>query len=179
MKEETMEFANTQENFSEKAILSLKEDSFLKSLNIQVSISEYSKSDKYKANLDIKFPKDTIAESSDVYSVIEKVLKNEGLDYSLRGPNFPNLVSYCVFPEFVDGKINWRRFIPYPEKFSEDNKKLLDTISTFVELNDFLREFRGDSLHKFTRLVLKAKVEGLITENEYKNIEAEYYTVAH
>jgi hypothetical protein len=67
MNENIKSFEIKEQNFSTKAILALTIDEFLKSLNIQVSISQYSKNDKYKANLDIKFPKDTIAESSDVY----------------------------------------------------------------------------------------------------------------
>lgn len=179
MKEGLIQAENKGEDFCNKAIDSLKEDTFLVEAGIEMVSLDYYKNNEYKAYLHMKFLKGTSVEAHEIYSRIEEILSEQGLTFSIIGPNFPNLVSYVVYPEFVNQKINWRRFLPRPENFSEENIKILDEIATFLELNDFLREVKGDSLHKFSRLVSKAKQEGLITEEEFKNIESQYYMVAH
>jgi len=81
--------------------------------------------------------------------------------------------------KIIDGKLNWRSFIPYPEKLSQESIEILDSISDLDLIISKVESVQGDSLSKFTKYVQIAFNEGLITKQEKKDIEVQYHTVAH
>lgn len=129
------------------------------------------------------FPKDTEALLSsgeeiflDRVKKIFATLDIELGDALLLGSN---IMKFRFNKKFEDGKINWRRWIPYPEKFSDKNIGILDEISTFTEIAEVLEDFKSDGFGKFSRFVKVARVRGLINDDELRHIESEYYAVAH
>lgn len=114
----------------------------------------------------------------DVNIKIDRILMENNLevDQMSTGPRFRK---YRINQKFINGKINWRRWLPYPENFKEENKALLDEVSTFREFDDAISESDNDSLGKFTMFVRLARQKGLINDEEKRRIEMQYNQVAH
>lgn len=114
----------------------------------------------------------------DVNIKIDRILMENNLevDQMSTGPRFRE---YRINQKFIDGKINWRRWLPYPENFKEEDKALLDEVSTFREFDDLISESDNDSLGKFTMFVRLARQKGLINDEEKRRIEMQYNQVAH
>ena len=91
----------------------------------------------------------------------------------------PRFREYRINQKIIDDKINWRRWLPYPENFKEENKALLDEVSTFTEFDDAISVSDNDSLGKFTMFVRLARQKGLINDEEKRRIEMQYNQVAH
>ncbi|MES2088353.1 MAG: hypothetical protein V4467_05200 [Patescibacteria group bacterium] len=69
----------------------------------------------------------------------------------------------------VDGKIDWRTWVPYPEGFPEATRSLLDEVSKFTDL---AKDITGsDDLEKFDRFTRIAMVRGLINKDEWLDIQ--------
>ena len=81
--------------------------------------------------------------------------------------------------KFEEGKINWKRWVSYPEKFSDKNIGILDEISTFTEIAEVVEQLKSDGLGKFSEFVKVARARGLINDDEQKSIESQYHAVAH
>lgn len=114
----------------------------------------------------------------DVNIKIDRILMENNLevDQMSTGPRFRE---YRINQKFIDGKINWRRWLPYPENFKEEDKALLDEVSSFREFDDLISESDNDSLGKFTMFVRLARQKGLINDEEKRRIEMQYNQVAH
>lgn len=81
----------------------------------------------------------------------------------------------------TDGKINWRAWVPYPEGFSKEMQALLDEASTFTELAMSINRTDGiifDNLERFDRFTRIAMDKGLITKQEYLDIQGAKHKAA-
>jgi hypothetical protein len=60
-----------------------------------------------------------------------------------------------IDPKFVDGKINWRRWVPggRSAEFSKAEITLLDEASVFTELSDKIEEWNHDDYGKFNSFI--------------------------
>lgn len=79
----------------------------------------------------------------------------------------------------VNGRINWRRWIPYPESISSEAEQLLDELAGFSELKKIVDSVSGDSLHKFYVFFTTGKTLGLITAEEERVIDSQRYHAAN
>ncbi|HEY9584373.1 MAG TPA: hypothetical protein VJI33_02230 [Candidatus Paceibacterota bacterium] len=76
----------------------------------------------------------------------------------------------------LDGKINWRGWVPYPKGFSDDRQSLLDKVAEFTELAP---EIHGsDDLEKFDVFTRIALSKGLINKEEYLDIQRSKHKAA-
>ena len=71
--------------------------------------------------------------------------------------------------DIVDGKINWRVWVPKPERLPDDVKTLLDRMAEFIELASDIKG--GDDLEKFDNFKKLALSRGLITREEWFDVE--------
>lgn len=115
----------------------------------------------------------------EVIQKIENILKENNMELSGIYGQGNWGITYRIDKKFVDGKINWRRWLPYPEHFSVENLALLDEAAIFTELQEILDGVVGDSLSRFTAFVRVANGKGLINDKEKRKIEQEYYSVAN
>lgn len=73
----------------------------------------------------------------------------------------------------VNGKINWRGWVLYPNDLPEHVRSILDTMAEFTELTP---DIKGeDDLEKFDVFTRLASAKGLITKEEYEDIQGWKY----
>lgn len=130
--------------------------------------------------LDVKFPEDMDSFDKDsLFKKIELHLEKNGVTVVQFLGSGPAIITWRLDKSIIDGKFNWSMFLPYPQKFSDKNKAVLNRISDSELLQSEVQKVNGDLLHKFSSYVKFAAYNGLITDEEKKGIENEYYTVAH
>lgn len=117
--------------------------------------------------------------SKEIRKRIERILKENNIELGGISSAGNWSVTYRMNQKLIDGKINWRRWIPFPENFSAENQALLDEIASFPEIEVRVEELGGDSLSRFSSLVKVAFNRGLINEEEKDAIERQYHRVAH
>ena len=88
-------------------------------------------------------------------------------------------LSYVIDRKFIAGKINWRRWLPYPKNMAKEDQDLLDEVSEFIQISDeidAIGENTGlDLLGRFNMYVRLACRDGLINEVEKRRIENQYH----
>lgn len=126
------------------------------------------------------FPEDISSFSKDSLSKeLSRELNKIGVKVILSLGSGPRMETWRIDRPIIDGKFNWGMFVPYPQKFSNENKDVLSRISGSELLQSEMEKVNGDLLHKFARFVRYARQHDLITEDEKNNIEKEYHQVAH
>lgn len=126
------------------------------------------------------FPEDISSLTKDsFFDKLSRELNKIGVKVILSLGSGPLMETWRIDRPIIDGKFNWGMFVPYPQKFSSENKDVLNRISGSEILQSEMEKVNGDLLHKFARFVGYARQHDLITEDEKKNIEKEYYHVAH
>jgi hypothetical protein len=168
-------------NFFENA-LALIQTEFSEVGDIEISLKP---SNEYKAYLAIRFTgndgKNYVSDDrvEDATFRIDKILKAEGLELG-RVMGMSNWsIEYMISPRIVHGKINWRRYVPYPQNLSEDSQKLLDEVAGFTELQEEIDRCGYDSLGKYGYFVRLAQDRGLLTKEEAREIEFQNNKVAN
>ena len=147
---------------------------------IECSLEDSSRLSRAPYRIEVRFTAAS-TESEDFRSMlrVEKILQENDLELGSPFSAYGKNIAFEVNQRFVDGKINWRRWLPNPEKFSKENTALLDKMSEFRELQASIDSSHGDSLEKFARFVSVAASSGLITDEERSRIQGQYYTVAN
>jgi len=74
----------------------------------------------------------------------------------------------------VDGKTNWRRWLPHPEKFSREQQALLDELASEIGQQEGY-----DKYQKFFSFVGLGLQSGLLTKKEYDDINRMTYEVVN
>jgi hypothetical protein len=102
----------------------------------------------------------------DVKGKVLKVLENNDFEFIriLSSGNWSFLVK--TDSKFVDGKINWRRWVSRANQFSSKVADYLDEISTFTELSELIDKRETDEYGKFCYYVDLAFKKGLINQIE-------------
>jgi len=104
---------------------------------------------------------------------INTVLKKNEFESTrlLSGGNWNFLIR--IDQKFVNGKINWRRWVPRANLFFNEVLGYLDDISSFLELSGLIDEREMDEYGKFCYYADLAFRKGLINQSERKKIENE------
>ncbi|MEI6553865.1 MAG: hypothetical protein WCO09_04805 [bacterium] len=88
-------------------------------------------------------------------------------------------LSYVIDRKFIAGKINWRRWLPYPKNMAQEDQDLLDEVSEFIKISDEIdtiaADLELDLLGRFDMYVKLARKEGLINEVEQRRIQYQYH----
>ncbi len=85
-----------------------------------------------------------------------------------------NRETFMVKELIVDGGTNWRRWLPYPEKFDEEIQLLLDEVAQKVGQQE-----GGDSYSRFYNYLDEAERKGLLSKEEVRFISSQMNRVAH
>jgi hypothetical protein len=85
----------------------------------------------------------------------------------MKSPEFRQPITETI----VDGKINWREWVLYPDGFTENTAKLIDKIAEFTKLAEFIHG--TDKLEMFDTFISAAHRTGLINRDEWLAIEGE------
>lgn len=107
------------------------------------------------------------------------LLNSQGLELGREQTSGNHNVTFLILEKKIDGKINWRRWVNYPETLSEKSAALLDEVSGVVEMDSYIEKFKGDGLSKFSNFIHTAFALGLITQQEHSEIEDQYSSIAN
>jgi len=88
----------------------------------------------------------------------------------------PCLFGYKIDRIRIDGALNWRSWIMYPDVLTQHNQKLLDNIVNLSDDVALRAEKKGiDSMDKLWSLLDLAVKDGLITQEESREVEDQAY----
>lgn len=111
---------------------------------------------------------------NNIIQKINKVLSKNQFEYRNRGMG--GLYQLLLIdPKFIDGKINWRRWVPRGRitEFSETEISQLDEIADYVELSDKIEERAHDDYGRFNCFLRLSP----LTTDEKKRFENSVLTV--
>ena len=111
--------------------------------------------------------------------VLRNLIEQNGLELGPIVISGNTSTTYMVYEKTTDGKINWRRWVPYPDGVSDEAKALLDKIAEFPEIAEMVAKAGGDGYSKFSAFYMSAYKRGLITEGEARMLQNQLHAVAN
>ncbi len=112
-----------------------------------------------------------------MFDRIASILRAQNLELGEYRGGGNHSDAFAIYEREVGGRINWRRWIPYPEKFSEEAINLLDKLAEFTELHERIDNVSSDRYGKFFTFLRIGAREGLITPQEDSKISNEMHKV--
>jgi len=108
------------------------------------------------------------------FARLQASLAENNLELGSLSGSGGNRETYMVNELVVDGGTNWRRWLPYPEKFDEEIGLLLDEAAQKVG-----QQTGGDSYAKFYHFLDEAERKGMLSKEEVRLISSQMNRVAH
>lgn len=149
------------------AILDIKPD-FVETLG-------YKKDEDGRALLRLKYIKD-LEDSVPLYKIVgfKNKLGSILADHCLDFGSELSSDTFWMRLKTIDGKTNWRRWLPYWQKFSPKQQELLDEMATEVG-----EQQGGDRFDRFSNYLRQGKRLGLLTQAEYDDLYGMLYQVVN
>lgn len=113
--------------------------------------------------------------------IIKQRLADFALTHQLEIKHFSGEGEYIIHQKRIDGKVNWRRWIYYPDVVSTKVAAILDKIVATDEVisseAEAMKAF--DAYERFCYLVESAAKKGVIKKEEEKLVFSEAHKMAH
>lgn len=174
---------NNQENFEdskqkEKTINEFLSDA-IESARIECPKLSITKNDSRTIpSVDIYV--DPSADESEEFEKLKKIFDSNNLELGSLVGQGGRYFEFLIHQKRIDGKINWRRWVHYPDAISQEAKTILDKIVAFSDGVALFAEQNGsDSYDKFCRLYEEAYKRGIIVKEERDCVNRELYRAAH
>ncbi|MDF1497295.1 MAG: hypothetical protein P1P90_04505 [Patescibacteria group bacterium] len=171
-------FEVSKENTTEKRIETAVGDALAGFESPDFIDKIYYKDLEGERRLIIKYNKKTEDISSNVrrdfHDKLSKIFAQNNLELS-SGIDWGDDVETFTLSELtIDGATNWRRWLPYPEKFDEEIKLLLDEAAEKVG-----QQSNGDRFSRFYAFLDEAEQKGLLSKEEVRYISMNMNRVSH
>jgi len=114
-------------------------------------------------------------------AVVQRRLQELSRQYDLEMVAFDGNTNYIVHQRRINGKVNWRRWLYYPEAISGEAAAIVDKIvETSPELSQEVEANKKviDSYEKYCNLIESAFETGVITKDEKAIVEGQAHQVS-
>ncbi len=122
------------------------------------------------------------AEVHDIYKQLGELLKKHEMEIggNISGSKGGKFQTLIIHPTKIDGAVNWRRWVHFPDQIDKGAQIIFDKIVRERPDLALKAEQHGwDSFQKFCFLQDLAYKEGFITTDELKLLEDQSYAASH